>query len=562
MISWRDSIVNRYAAVSLLIALVPMLAIVGAYDRYSVQLNEALTGERMERRLLAMSSRMNSFIDAKNGQLDTLTNYPGIAALVNPDLVAHDESSLHAVVELEASQPDLYGILLYGADGALRSSSPGQSASGPPYWGGVDERFLNAARWIDVRGAVGPFEPSYGRPGSLLMIQEIPGSKPGGAPEGWIALHVRLASLTEIMAGDDSNGLFKTALLTPDGAAYSNVGVKLSTPSNLVSAPLSLPGWKAGLVAEIEQVWHPLNAVRNYLIIVSILAAVGVFASFFLLSRRLQRPIRELVQGSKAISEGNLSWRLKIEGDSEIALLAMSYNQMAERLEKLLKSAVETEKMVALGRFATSLAHELRNPLSTVKTTVQALLATEPIGDRRDILHNVEDEIDRLDRTLGDLLMYARPRPPRRRNVVVWDALERMSAMTSKLLQEHRISLVSLGEPNLEVSADPGHVTQVIINLILNAMEAMENGGVMTIRTRREGRFGIIELSDTGKGMSQDVLERATEPFFTTRHDGTGLGLSVSRQLVELNGGKLEFVSTPGEGTTATIRLPLATVKR
>jgi two-component system sensor histidine kinase AtoS len=214
--------------------------------------------------------------------------------------------------------------------------------------------------------------------------------------------------------------------------------------------------------------------------------------------------------------------------------------------------------MAALGRFATHVAHEVRNPLTTMKTTVQAFLTTEPKGERRQLLVGMEDEIDRLDDTVGDLLTYARPRPPQVARIAVWDLLDHMRIVLEQQLREAQIRLVCLGEADIMVSADGGQLKQILMNLILNASQAMPEGGVLTMRARRDGSSGLIEVSDTGTGIASDVLAHITEPFFTTRREGTGLGLSISRQLAELNGGSLEFVSEPGQGTTVTLRLPMA----
>lgn len=558
---WKHGITARYAVISLIAAIAPMLIVGIAYDHYSRGLVDTLAGERLDRRLTAISSRLAGFIESRTNQIDTLVNYPGIGGLVNPRVSPHDEPGLRAVAELEADQPDLYGILLFGADGALVMAIPSQAASGPPYWGGGDERILMAARQVKTSSGlevIGPFEPVAGRPASMLMIRPIPGALPSSPPQGWVALHIRLASLTEMMGADDPDELFQTVLLTPGGQAYSNVGIARPTPINTIRGPALLPGWYAGLVVDTDRFSAPLRQVRKVLILVTLLVSAGLIYLFLSLSRHLTTRVRALVDGSQAIAAGNLSWRIDTGGKDEIATVALAFNRMSEQLRTVIQSAVEAEKMAALGRFATSLAHEVRNPLSTIKTTVQALLATEPAGERRTLLISMDGEINRLDDTLHDLLMYARPRPPQFIRLEIWDMLERIRAMSNNLMRENHISLVILGEADVAVIADAGHVQQIMMNLILNAMQAMPDGGLLTIRARREDHMGVIELTDTGTGMPPEILRHVTEPFFTTRHDGTGLGLSVSKQLIELNGGKLDFFSEPGQGTTVSLYLPLA----
>jgi two-component system sensor histidine kinase AtoS len=358
--------------------------------------------------------------------------------------------------------------------------------------------------------------------------------------------------------GVNDDDLFQTILLTPDRKVYSNVGVAVPMPLDVIKGPTILPGWNPALVVAGGRIAEPLRRVRRELIFVAVGVTASLIALFFLLSRRLTTRVRALVDGSQAIAAGTLSWRIEIDGQDEITAVALAFNRMTEQLETIIHSAVEAEKMAVMGRFATGLAHEVRNPLSTVKTTVQALLATEPMGERRDILIGMDDEIDRLDDTLHDFLLYARPRPPQRIKVLIWGMLDRLGAMASNLLHENKIALVKLGEPDVAVVADPVHLRQVMMNLVLNAVQAMPEGGVLTIRARRDDGAGVVEISDTGIGMSDEVLSRITEPFFTTRHDGTGLGLSISRQLTEINGGTLKFYSAVGNGTTVVLQLPLA----
>lgn len=560
MISWHNSITARYAVISVIAAVGATLLVGGAYDRYSTGLVDTLTGERLDRRLAAISSRLTVFLEVRTNTLDTLVNYPGIVALTQRPVGSAEEPGLRAVIELEADHPDLYGVLLFDTGGTLVSAIPSQAASGPPYWGEHDERIEMAPRRIGNPHAVnvlGPYPPTDGRPGSMLMVRGIPGPRPDSPPAGWVALHVRLASLTEIM-GPNDNDLIQSVLITPGGQAYSNVGVGTALPQDIVRGPAILPGWQPALVVADDRFVEPLKKVRSELVLVTCGVTISLIVLFFLLSRRLATRVSALVDGSQKISAGTLTWRIALDGRDEIAAVALAFNRMSERLQDIIRSAVEGEKMAALGRFATGLAHELRNPLSTVKTTVQALLVSETTGERRDLLSNIDDEIDRLDETLNDFLGYARPRQPQTINLAIWSLLERLAAMSNSLLHENKVTLVMLGEPDVVVVADPGHVKQIAMNLLLNAVQAMPEGGVLTIRAHRAEGMGMIEISDTGVGMPPEILSRVAEPFFTTRRDGTGLGLSISRQLTELNGGTLELSSEVGHGTSVMVRLPLA----
>ena len=149
-----------------------------------------------------------------------------------------------------------------------------------------------------------------------------------------------------------------------------------------------------------------------------------------------------------------------------------------------------------------------------------------------------------------------RPAPPAPRRIVVGDALRRCETLVAHQLQEARIALATLGEMRLTVQADAAHLQQILMNLIANAIDAMPDGGHLTLRVRRAGTHGIIEVSDTGHGVPADQLDRIMEPFVTTRADGSGLGLPISRQLAELNKGTLSIISDPGKGTTVTLALP------
>jgi two-component system sensor histidine kinase AtoS len=168
----------------------------------------------------------------------------------------------------------------------------------------------------------------------------------------------------------------------------------------------------------------------------------------------------------------------------------------------------------------------------------------------------MDEEIDRLDESLRDFLAYARPAPPSPRRLIVEDVLHRCETLVAHQLSAAGISLTILGETGLALHADPVHLQQILMNLVANSIDAMPKGGRITIRIRRSGAQGIVEVSDTGDGIAPEMLGSIMEPFVTARPDGVGLGLPISRQLAELNHGTLVLSSEKDQGTTATLTLP------
>ena len=559
MVSWRNSIAIRYFLVSLIAAVVPVIVISALYDRYSSGLVDTLTGERLERRLTAIAGRLTGFLDNRFYQLETLSGYPALASMASPGGSEPVDAGLMAVVQFEADQPDLYGILLFSNGGELVRAYPGRAAAGPPYWGGGPFSLAGLDR-ITVPGGevLGPIPPRSGRPASFLLMRPLYDKFNRTESTGAIALHVRLASLTELMGAEDEAGLFRPLLVTVGGAAYSSVGIPERAPEKLIRGAEILPGWAPAVAVDWEDLAAPLERVRyNLMIAIAVVVAVLIWLFLGLLHKVTGR-IAVLVKGANAVAAGNLAWRISSTGDDEISALARAFNGMAARLQNVVRSAVETEKMAVLGQFATGVAHEVRNPLAAMKTSVQALLAHERDEQRRAILEGMDEEVDQLDETLDDLLTYARPREPKIESVPTHDIFRRVTAMVEKNARDAGVTIRYADEESVLVRADAGHLQQTLMNLVLNAFQAMPEGGRVSLKATQGTGLATIEVSDTGAGMAPNVLAKITDPFFTTRPGGTGLGLAISRQLVEMNRGELGFTSTPGKGTTAIVRLPAA----
>ena len=229
-----------------------------------------------------------------------------------------------------------------------------------------------------------------------------------------------------------------------------------------------------------------------------------------------------------------------------------------KRVERLM---LRQERMAALGQMSARIAHEIRNPLASISGAAQMLRDTQAAGDAdQKLLKLIVGESNRLNRFLSDLLDYVRERPPTFRRVSARDLFRRLTALLEKS-PAFRAGLVTVQENlengDFEFTTDQDILLQVLLNVGLNALEAMENGGgVLSLTAKREDAGVRIELTDNGPGMDSATLARAMDPFFTTKPQGTGLGLSVCLQIMQTLQGNINLNSLRGGGTTVTLHLP------
>jgi signal transduction histidine kinase len=228
--------------------------------------------------------------------------------------------------------------------------------------------------------------------------------------------------------------------------------------------------------------------------------------------------------------------------------------------ERMRSRLTEAERLAALGELAASVAHEIRNPLSAI-VNATALLEREgrlSDGDRAATIGAVKKEARRLNAILSDFLRFARPVEPKRVEGNLRDVVAHVAALIGEQqAAQPWLELQTRIEPSLPNFAfDPDQLTQVLWNVSLNAIEAMKGRGRLLIHGRRDGQEVVIEVADTGPGISPEDLRRVFEPFYSKRSSGTGLGLPIARRIVIAHGGRIEVDSVVGEGTRALIRLP------
>jgi len=293
------------------------------------------------------------------------------------------------------------------------------------------------------------------------------------------------------------------------------------------------------------------------------------------LATSIAGPIRTLEKITKKIAQGDFSESIEVKGRDELASLEVAFNQMEERLKNALWSLehtidklrekqaqlVEAEKLASIGKLAAGIAHEINNPLTSVLTFSNLMLEQCPPDDpRHERLKLMARETDRARTIVRQLLNFGRETviKPEKINVnqpvsEIADSLAAQDAFKGLTLDR------KLGEDLPLIFADPAQIGQVVMNLLLNAIHAITAPGRIELSTRRNGSSVEIVVSDTGAGIAAEHLHKIFDPFFTTKGatKGTGLGLAVSYGIIKKHGGEIEVASTPGQGTTFTVRLPI-----
>lgn len=539
---------------SMLASALPVLSIGFLYDRFTSRTLEQLLGEKISTHLTATANRLGAYLEARRYQVETLASYPGIAELAGAGAGAASGETV-ALLQIESDLPDLYGILFFDAGGDLHRAVPGQAASGPPYWADRPFEYQRLPRTALGDSAVlGPLAGRNGDSGWLLVSHPLTG-RTADRVTGQIALHVRLASLTEQLGGSAAAGALQPLLRTPAGD-FDAVGQVVATSGKLIAGPEFLPGWRPMLEVDAVSVLRTF-ALERYALLVSVLVSAALVAFlFYRLSRTLRERIGVLLQGADAISAGQLDQRIDDRGGDEIASLSKAFDLMAVRLKEHLERAVRIEKLAVLGEFATGVAHEIRNPLASIKTSVQALLRREQDAKRVRLLCDMEKEIDRLARVVSDLVDFGRPGEPSPVEVPIDEFFDRVRAVLEPEARERGVRLSCRGDPASTVRADPDHLEQIVLNVALNAIQATPPDGRVDLQSSVADGQVEIAVRDTGCGIPPDLLARVSDPFFTTKTRGVGLGLSISKQLCEMNHGTLAIASEPGRGTVVRISLP------
>jgi PAS domain S-box-containing protein len=227
-------------------------------------------------------------------------------------------------------------------------------------------------------------------------------------------------------------------------------------------------------------------------------------------------------------------------------------------VKALTEQLIRADRLAALGELTAGVAHEVRNPLGIIRASVQLMEDSE--CDRARVTgaaQVIKQEIDRLDRVIKALLDFGRPAAPTMRAVAVAQVLEDVALFSRTFASRARVKLIEDYDPDVpDVLADPEQLKQVFVNLISNAVQAMPEGGTLSVKTGQENGFVFVRFTDTGAGIPPEVLGKVFDPFVSMRDDGTGLGLTIVHRIVDDHDGHMEVTSEQGIGTAFTVWLP------
>ena len=353
-------------------------------------------------------------------------------------------------------------------------------------------------------------------------------------------------------------------------------------------APIrNLSGNTIGMISlgSLERPYRDILWRNLYVFLGIALLAVGLISIVAMtVAHQISRPIRAMADAARKIADGDYSQKVEVSSDDEIGFLANNFNKMvaelvrahqelkewAETLERKVEKRttelkamqahlIQSEKLAGVGKLAAGVAHEINNPLTCVLTNSSLMLGDLPPDDpRREDLQTIVDETLRCRKIVKGLLDFARQTKPQKQNLDLNKVVEDVLSLVRNQASFQNIAIRTEMDPNLpSVLADADQMRQVVLNIILNAADAMPQGGALRIHSYFEAKPKqvILRISDTGPGIPVEIQDKLFEPFFTTKRTGTGLGLAIAYGIMERHKGALKVESSPGHGTTIVVIL-------
>ena len=296
---------------------------------------------------------------------------------------------------------------------------------------------------------------------------------------------------------------------------------------------------------------------KNLIYLIVLSGLIFMIVTSLLLMHCFTKPLQQLLAATENIQRGDLDSRV-LGLRHEFGTLATSFNDMAASLQTQMKQLQRSEQLATCGKIATTLVHEVRNPLAGIKVAMEVLSGESSVSQEdRKVLSKVVKEVNRIDTLLSNMLKFARPKPPQFTNVRLNDIIEKALKFTPGVIKnEIRVKWDKDKQPP-DISTDPDQLYQVLLNLFINAEYALPKGGTIAISTSWTDKTIQLDIADDGPGIDPTNFEEIFTPFFTTKAKGSGLGLATCRTLITLLHGNIICDNRHEDGARFTITLPL-----
>ena len=377
------------------------------------------------------------------------------------------------------------------------------------------------------------------------------------------------------------------------GAADSSAQVKSVTIGGeeyIISLPAlnQQSGGSYALLRSLPDVLNPiLSPIEIAVGLVAVIAIVAAFGLSFLMARSVIQPVENLVHATDAVSGGDYDHPIAVETRDEIGHLAHKFDEMRQNLKRQmaqlaqrnveLESAmqqlklaqselVNSEKLAATGKITAQLSHELNNPIHNIRSCLESVQKKVPVGSPgREFLDLAHEEVLRISKLLRQMLDFYRPQAAESEPIYLQQVMQEIIKSSEDVLRQHRICCkCDLQDSLPAVVGSRDQLKQVFLNLVLNAVDALPQGGKIIVTGGANNGWVSLSVADDGVGIRPENLDRIFDAFFTTKSkaSGVGLGLSVSYGIVRGHGGRIEVESSPGNGAKFTVKLPIEKLNR
>ncbi|MBN2468022.1 MAG: HAMP domain-containing protein [Deltaproteobacteria bacterium] len=309
-----------------------------------------------------------------------------------------------------------------------------------------------------------------------------------------------------------------------------------------------------------------ITTIKWRIYLLAFLGLVGGGIIAYYLSWIMLKPIKRLVNASKAIAEGNWLMRVEEAGDDEIGQLIHDFNRMAASLEKKRNELEEScqqlarqERMAEIGKFSAMIAHEMKNPLGIIRGAIN-ILAKRGVNreTKETMVTYINEEVTRLNQLAEDFLVFARPHSPQKEKIPPPDMFAKLKALSESRDDRGKGIAVRIESDDAidHIYGDKNQVFQAVLNLLVNGIQASPAGGEVVVAVRNEERGTMVSVSDSGPGIRPEDRQKIFEPFYTRKEKGTGLGLAIVKKIVEMHNGTITVGNSKSGGACFELWLP------